>query len=395
MSPTPAPDGRPTALIFQKRLLRWSETFIAAQGGALTRYRPVFLGLQHSPGGAAYLEGHERILLEDHTRVLGLAKVALRSFGLVAPRWRRAIEASRPTIVHAHFGTSAPSVIPVAGRLGLPIVVTFHGVDISVEPENAAERRDRDRVFAVADRIIAVSGFIADRLRAAGCPEEKIVVHHIGIDTDRFAPTTRDDDPSALDASGEGELPPRILFVGRLVPKKGLIHLLRVMPRLQAQVPGLELVIAGDGLLRDEMVAESRRLGVNARFLGVQTPDQVRSLMRQCTLLCAPSIVGPDGDAEGLPMTTLEAQASGLPVVAFPSGGSAEGIVHDRTGLIAPSGDEERLGEYLLAILTDEEKRARFGEAARRHAVENFDLRRQTALLEEIYDEVRETWRVR
>jgi glycosyltransferase involved in cell wall biosynthesis len=378
MIETKAPTSRPTALIFQKRLLRWSETFIAAQGGALGRYRPVFIGYQHSSGGAAYLDGHHRILLADHTPVLGLGKFALKTFGRVAPSWRKALAEQNPTILHAHFGTTATVAIPIARALGIPLLVTYHGMDIAIEPRNAGQRAERARVFAAANRIIAVSEFIAERLRAAGCPPEKIVVHHIGIDTEHFSPgEARHSDT------------PRILFVGRLVAKKGLTHLLRAMPRVQESVEGVELIVAGDGPLRAELEAEARQLGVRCRFLGIQTPDQVRELMRQATLFCSPSVVAADGNAEGLPMTILEAQASALPVVAFPSGGSAEGIVHGETGLVAPPADEEMLGQYLTELLTDRDRLTQFAAAARNHAVQRFDLRRQTALLEEIYDEVR------
>lgn len=375
---SPATAERPTALIFQKRLLRWSETFIAAQGGALSRYRPVFTGLQHTPGGAAYLDGYERSLLAEHTPFLELGKLSLRLLGRVSPGWLKALRAHQPTILHAHFGTTAPTAIPIARALDIPLIVTYHGMDIAIKPRNSAQLRERTRVFTAADRILAVSEFIAEQLRAAGCPEEKITIHHIGIDTDRFTPGA----PSERAAA-------RILFVGRLVAKKGLIHLLRAMPRIQQAVDDVELIIAGDGPLRAESETEAARLGVRARFLGVQTPDQVRELMRQATLFCSPSVVAADGNAEGLPMTILEAQASGLPVVAFPSGGSAEGIVHGETGLVAPPADEDRLAEYTISLLTDSDRLATFSAAAREHVVTRFDLKRQTALLEEIYDEVR------
>lgn len=369
---------RPTALIFQKRLLRWSETFIAAQGGSLSRYRPVFIGFQESPGGAAYLDEYDQVLLSRHTRALELSKLGLKLFDRVPAHWLESVRAHDPKILHAHFGTTGVSAIPIARALGVPLVVTYHGMDIAMAPKNRGEVRDRARVFESADRILAVSEFIADRLREAGCPEEKITLHHIGIDTDHFSP-----DPATERAGAQ------ILFVGRLVGKKGLIHLLRAMPGIQEAIDGAELVIAGDGPLRAESEAEAERLGVRARFLGIQTPDQVRELMRKATIFASPSVVTKTGNAEGLPMTILEAQASGLPVVAFPSGGSAEGIVNGVTGLVVPPADEDALREGIISLLSDRERLGEFSEAARRHVVENFALKRQTALLEEIYDEVR------
>ncbi|MFW6078441.1 MAG: glycosyltransferase [Gemmatimonadota bacterium] len=376
--PTMPTDDRPAAIIFRKRLLPWSETFIAAQGGSLRRYRPVFVGFRELPAGAAYLDGQDRVVLEDHAFSRNISKALLKGFGWVTPRWRRALEARRPAVMHVHFGVNAPNAMPIARTLGIPIVVTYHGMDIAIERRGRRVRRERQRIFRRAQRIIAVSGFIAELLREAGCPETKLVVHHIGIDTDRFAPG-----PAAERADA------RILFVGRLVPKKGFIHLLRAMPRVLRAVPDAEIVVAGDGPLRTDLEGTARRLRVPCRFLGVQTPDRVRRLMRESTLLCAPSIVAGDGNAEGLPMTVVEAQASGLPVVAFPSGGLSEGVVDGETGLIAPPRDEAALAQRLVTLLEDRDRRARFSEAARAHAVRNFDLKRQTTKLEAIYDAAR------
>jgi len=369
--------GRPAVLIFRKELLPWSETFIAAQGGALQRYRPVFAGYRLTQAGADYLAGHERVLLEDHAFSAGLAKAAIKALRLTPPRWRRALAAHRPVLLHAHFGTNALDAIPIARALGVPLVVTYHGMDIATRPRNERDRRRRQRVFRAAHRVIAVSEFIAARLREAGCPEDRITVHHIGVDTRRFT-------PGDFAARARAQ----ILFVGRLVGKKGLTHLLRAMPRVQQAVPEAELVVVGDGPLRARHEAEAASLGARCRFVGVQTPDEVRAWMQRSAVLCAPSVVTPTGNAEGLPITILEAQAAGLPVIAFPSGGSADGIRDGETGWIVPPGDEAALAERLTELLTDDERRARFSAAARAHAVERFDLHRQTALLERIYDEV-------
>ena len=372
---------RPTVLIFRKRLLPWSETFIAAQGRALERYRPVFVGYRLMRPGAAYLGDARHVVLADHALVPSLSKAALKTLGRVTPAWRRALESCEPALLHTHFGLKPGPALAIARALGVPLVVTFHGMDITVERGSSRHRRDLDRLFRRASRILAVSRFIAEQLREADCPEEKLVVHYIGVDTDRFSPGQ----PSA-------RAPARILAVGRLVPKKGVVHLLRAMPRVRAVVPGAELLIVGDGPLRRELEGQSRDLGAGARFLGVRTPDEVLDLIRTSTVFCAPFVVAPSGDAEGLGLTQLEAQACGLPVVTSPSGGSVEALVHGETGLISPAGDADALADHLLALLTDPERAARFSRAAREHVLRSFDLRTQSRRLEEIYDEVVRGW---
>ena len=370
-------EPRPVVLIFRKRILPWSETFIGAQARALTRYRPVLAGYHRDPGGAAYVSGMPQLLLDEQSRFAPLEKLLLKKRGRVPRRWLRALAAERPTLLHAHFGSSTAPGRHLAHALGIPLVVTYHGMDITVRPRSAAGVAARRKALAAADLVIAVSEFIAGKVREAGCPPEKVVVHFIGVDTRFFTP-------------GSGpRSPTHVLFVGRLAAKKGVIHLLRAMRDVRAVVPGAELVIAGDGDLRRSLEREAMAAGVPARFLGVRSPAQVRELMRSAAVLAGPSIADERGNSEGLPMVFVEAQACGLPVVVSRSGGSAEGVVAGETGFVFEPGDEAALARHLITVLADPARRARMGEAARAHAAANFDLAGQTAKLETIYDQVR------
>lgn len=368
----------PAVLIFRKRLLPWSETFIAAQGLALQRYRPVFVGYQRLPSGQRLLEGADQVVLEDHALLPLVSKAAIKVLGLVTPRWQNALAARDPAVLHAHFGVNAPVSAALARALGIPFVVTYHGMDITVADRSRHQMRERRMVFARAARVIAVSHFIADRLRTAGCPEDQIVVHYIGVDTRRFA----FGEPQQREAA-------TILFVGRLVEKKGLIHLLRAMPAVQAAIPEARLLVCGDGSNRAVMEQQAERLRVHSTFLGVQSPEAVAELMRRATVMCAPFVVASNGDAEGLGLTLVEAQSCGMPVVAFPSGGSPEAIVDGQTGYLVPARDEQALAERLIILLAEPDRRARFGRAARAHVLEHFDLEQQTRQLEMIYDDAR------
>lgn len=370
---------RDTAVIFRKRILPWSETFIAAQSGAMTRYAPVLVGYSRDASGAAYLVGRPQLLLNEHSWFPALEKFLLKSAGRAPSRWLRAIADTKPTVLHAHFGSSALPASRIAKALRIPLVVTYHGMDITVRAKTEAEAERRRRAFAVADRVIAVSQFIADALIAAGCPESKITLHYIGVDTTRFTPAT------------EPRSATEVLFVGRLVEKKGVIHLVRAMAEVRRTVPAAELVIAGDGPLREPLAREAAQLGVPMKFLGVQTPEQVQQLMRRAAVLAGPSIADGRGNAEGLPITFLEAQSSGLPLVVSTSGGTGEGVVHGETGFLFAPGDEAALAEHLRALLGDAALRERMSRAARAHMEAHFDLAAQTAKLERVYDEVRAT----
>ena len=368
---------RPTAIVFRNRILPWSETFIAAQSGAMARYAPVLVGYSRDPSGAAYLVGRPQLLLSEHSWFPALDRFLLKSAGRAPGRWLRAIAATRPTVLHAHFGSSALPASRIARALQVPLVVTYHGMDITVRARTEAEAQRRRAAFAAADRVIAVSRFIKEALLAAGCPEAKITLHYIGVDTTRFAP------------AAEPRSATEVLFVGRLVEKKGVIHLVRAMAEVRRAVPGATLLVAGDGPLREGLAQEAAQRGVPAQWLGVQTPAQVQALMRRAAVLAGPSIADHRGNAEGLPITFLEAQASGLPLVVSTSGGTGEGVIHGTTGYLFTPGDEAALAGHLTVLLQDAGRRERMSAAARAHMVAEFDLARQTAKLETLYDEVR------
>lgn len=368
---------RPAVLVFRKRILPWSETFIAAQAGAMTRYAPVLAGYHREPSGEALVGDMPRLLLDAHSPVPPLAKFMLKQFGRLPTRWLRAIRAYRPVLVHAHFGSSVVPGRLIARALDVPLVVTYHGMDITVRAGSGAELARRREAFAAATTVIAVSEYIARRVREAGCPPEKVVVHYIGVDTAYFSPGT------------EQRSDTRVLFVGRLVAKKGVVHLVRAMREVQRAVPEAELVIAGDGDLRAGLEQAAREAGIRATCLGVQTPEQVRALMRGAAVVAGPSIVDARGNDEGLGLVFIEAQACGTPVVVSTSGGAGEGVVDGETGLLFAPGDEAALAQHLITLLGDKGTRERMGAAARAHVEERFDLRKQTSELEHIFDAAR------
>lgn len=371
-----APSARPGAIIFRKRLLPWSETFVAEQGGALSRYQPVFAGYARDASGVAMLGANPVVVVREHALVGVLGEWAFKKLGYVPQPWRRALRGYAPRIVHAHFGTAALPASALARALGLPLIVTYHGVDITVAARSERQRRARHAGFAAADAVIAVSQFIAQALRENGCPDEKIRVHSIGIDTEHFAPSDAPRDPAT------------VLFVGRLVEKKGAIHLVRAMAAVRRAVHDARLIIVGEGSERPRLEAESASLGVPVEFRGVQPPSAVRALMQRATVLCGPSVVERSGNTEGLGMVFVEAQACGCPVVVSDAGGARESLRHGESGTLVPPADPDALAAALIPILRDRDLAARMGAAARAHVLERFDLRRQTALLEALYDEI-------
>jgi glycosyltransferase involved in cell wall biosynthesis len=379
LTPEPPRGGR-CAVVFCDQLLEPSQTFVLAQGEALRRFTPLYAGSRAVPG----LEVPPgRTVVLNRGGIGGYAREALFKEAGMAPGFVRTLKRARPELMHAHFGTGAVIALPLARRLRIPLVVSLHGYDATVTDEHArsSPRRSLRRYAAQrqalareATLFVAVSEFIRDCAVERGFPADRIVVHYIGIDLSAFQPPP----PSA-------ERGPVVLFVGRLVEKKGCELLIRAMAQVAERHPGAELVVIGDGVLRARLEAQAAASGVRHRFLGAQPASVVREWMGRSRVFCVPSLEAASGDREGFGLVFLEAQAMGLPVVSFASGGVPEAVAHGRTGLLARERDWAALGTHIVELLDSPELWLRMSAAGIARAKE-FDLARQTALLEDHYE---------
>jgi len=368
-----ARSGPTVVAVYRTLLLPRSETFIRREALALERYAPVFAGDERVAGGLELPAG---------SVILGSSSALLRRVpGYQARVLARACRARDVALVHGHFGTDSLLALDLAKRLGVPLVVTYHGFDASLSDQamaagyHARYLRRRAELFERAGALIAVSSFIAGEVVRQGAPEAKLRVHHVGT---TLGPPRDDEVPAPL-----------IMFVGRHIEKKGLADLLRAMRQVQAAVPAARLLVVGDGPLRDELEAEARQLGVDARFAGWLEPDEIAQRFREARVLCVPSRRAANGDAEGLPTVIPEAGSQGLPVVGTRHSGIPEALgAGEAGGLLVEEGDVDGIARALISVLTDDDLWRALSAGARENVARRFDLRGQVAELERIYDEV-------
>ncbi|MGD8348954.1 MAG: glycosyltransferase [Gammaproteobacteria bacterium] len=367
----------PTVAIFRKRLLSYTETFIADQGLFLPNYRPLFCGYHADPSGLQLLGDATRILLEEYETIPRLAKTRLRLGLGGAGTWINAIGEQSPSLIHAHFFNDGIDALKLGQRLALPVITTVHGHDITKHENTADAIKSASRLFDRVDRIIAVSDFIAGQALALGCPEQKLVQHYIGIDLEKFS------QPKLESAT------PSLLFVGRLVEKKGCTYLLQAMEQLKSRHPDLHLTVIGEGELKSALREEASRRQLNVEFAGSAGAGEIRDRLARCWIFVAPSIVAASGDSEGLGMVFLEAQALQTPVVSFRSGGIVEAVEEGKTALLSDEKDAAGLARDISALLEDSGLRRSMGLEGRKRVERYFDVRKQCAELESIYAAVR------
>jgi glycosyltransferase involved in cell wall biosynthesis len=349
------------------------------------------------------------------------------TLGFFAPEaLLRMLAMERPDVVHIHHMRNLLSfqAVQVARRLGIPTVMTVHGLlhdgDLVVDRERPLEAplrlnnllltprqllgrlargahpRRAVRNYLIhapllqVDRLIALSQHEAGLLARLGVEKRRIVVIPNAVDLEPF-----------VQAAGGGELQsvsrllptqdagfsmpakrPMVLFIGQLVPRKGYDLLARAIPAVLAAVPEARFVLVSHNR-RDE--AELQRLLAEGdvtewvELLGRVSEVEKLRLLQTAAVVAAPSRY------EGFGIPLIEALAAGAPVVTTDAPAGNEVITHERTGLLTPYGDVAALAEAIVRLLTDPALAQRLAEAGRREVLARYGTATIAAALEQEY----------
>jgi len=274
---------------------------------------------------------------------------------------------SRPRILHTHLVHA-----DVYGQL----TGALTGVPVRVSTKHGFNEFRENRGFALGDRAIAslahthiaISRGLAHYLEEVeGFDAGSFEIVHYGIEPDGSPQPYK---------GGE----PRLLCVGRLIPIKGHIVLLRAFAEARGRLPSLTLDVAGRGPLEPALRALAKELGVDdaIRFLGHVAP--IQRAVESSAVVVVPSM------GEGFGMVALEAMERARPVIAAEIGGLGELVEDGVTGRLVPPGESEPLAQAIIELAGDLETAAAMGEAGRRRALEHFLQTRCTERTELLYE---------
>lgn len=308
--------------------------------------------------------------LLDNTRYITLPPDSMRAD---PKRWTKQFlranglaPLDKAAAVQIHFGPNFNKLAPLfAAYPELFVLVSFYGYDGSATFKIKGSDVYTD-LFARANIITTPTQYMKNTLVQYGCPTEKIVVHHSGKDTITFAPAPRQ----------EVVRPVRVLSAARFVEKKGLEYSLAAFAKAQAGRLDAQYRIIGYGPLESELKALVRSLGLADRvvFLGRLTNDAMRQEMATADFFVLTSITASNGDQEGLPVSLIEAQALGLPVVSSRHAGIPELVAHGETGFLAEERNVEEIAGYLRVLIKNPDIRRAFSDNARERVLREFDL---------------------
>lgn len=309
---------------------------------------------------------------------------------LSVKRISRLLEDKKIDIVHGQSPSSFGYAI--LRKRKIPYVVTIHSTPLGeissfldlpfsqIRPFVARQAMITQPTYAVlnyieykrADKLIAVSKSVAlETVRLFRIDDDKIVVIHNGVN------------PPNLQIVKEGQ-DQIILFVGRLVWRKGVQHLLHAMPLVLKEKPDVKLFVVGEGWYKKSLEKEAIRLKLqrSVRFFGHVSPDVLFSLYSKARVFVLPSIY------EGLSITVLEAMSMGKPVVVTSVGGSPEFIKNGENGFLVGPGNYLQLAKAILEILNDSRMAKRMGRMARSTILRKFTWKEVCRRTIKLYEEV-------
>ncbi len=380
----PEISDRPTLLVLASTYPRWADDpepgFVHALAQRLVSRFRVVVVCPHAPGAARHerLDGVEVVryryapcalqtLVQGGGIVANLRRapwkfVLLPGF-IIGQLWTawRLVRRERVTLIHAHWLIPQGLVAALVSQLcGVPYVATAHGADVH------ALRTPRLRRYVArhAAMLTVVSTALEAQLRAEDLGNTRMAVLPMGVDcAQRFT-------PAAQGARSAQEL----LFVGRLVEKKGLDHLLCALPTVRAQYPALRLHVIGVGPMEAALRAQTARLGLSDAvvFHGALPQAALPQWYRRAALFVAPFVRAASGDEDGLGLVLIEAIACECPVLVGDVPAVADVLGPDRGVWVVDPRQTAHFAERILARLADPKTEAERARALRARIAARF-----------------------
>jgi glycosyltransferase involved in cell wall biosynthesis len=281
-------------------------------------------------------------------------------------------------LIHAHFAANPASwALKISQLFDIPFVFTAHAYDIYINPDVESLKEK----FEIAKKVITISNYNKKYLLNLLGQEfdEKIEVIRCGIDLNKFKHIQRT--PKDII---------KILFVGRFVEKKGASYAIETIDRLLKESHNIELRMIGDGPLMNEAKNLMNDLSLNEKIvlLGPQPHSIVLKEMEEADIFFLPSITADNGDREGIPVSIMEAQATGLPVVSTVHSGIPELVIDSKTGFLVPENDTAAMAEKLKELITNYKLRINMGELGRSQIESIYDREKEIDQLDKLFRSV-------
>jgi colanic acid/amylovoran biosynthesis glycosyltransferase len=293
-------------------------------------------------------------------------------------------------LIHSHFAYVGWRYMDLAKKLKIPHIVSFYGLDYESVPfANGKWKKRYERLFEQADLFLCEGNYGAKALQMQGCPSSKIEVQKLGVDVDSIPFFKREKEPEEL----------RLLQIATFRAKKGHIFTINAFVEALKSCPNMTLTFVGNDAygLKAKIQAVAQRHDAQDKITFVDWIDfaNLHTFMAGYHIFIHPSCYTATRDCEGgAPVVLLDAQATGMPVIATTHCDIPDEVIHAQTGILTPEKDVEGLVNSIRYFYhLDSSTYHTFCANARQHVGRNYDCKHNAAQLKKIYATCVEEWR--
>jgi colanic acid/amylovoran biosynthesis glycosyltransferase len=295
----------------------------------------------------------------------------------------RQLRRERPDVMHAHFAPAACYYSALAQKLDIPLVASFYGYDFeSLSFRKPAYLEKYRELFGIASAVTTTGELTAKIPLEQGCPLEKIKPVHLGIHPDEFPFSPRNKEPNRL----------QMVQIATITGKKGYMDTLQSLKMALGDCPDIHLTIAGEQ--QDSDLARRMRAFIqmhdlerHVTWLDFLPHSSLPGFLSRFDVFIHPSHYSASRDCEGAPVSIVEAQATGLPVISTVHSDIPRQVLHNITGLLAAERDTATLADHIRRFyFMENTEYQQFSQNARRHIEQNFDVKNSAQKLRSLYE---------
>lgn len=378
-------------LIFVSRWLGTSETFIANQlRGVFDEFAPLIVARNNDNSELKEKFIVPVIYLESPSKYEFLKGVVSRKLNISNNSYAPDKQSEKELLdickkwdiqlIHAHYGFNGLYMLPIAQKLEIPLITTFHGNDISLYLNKKSYVKSLKSLFNYPNSYqIGVSDLFKKRLIKLGSKEERTLKHYIGVNLSDFYFNLRTDKKNK---------PIKFLQISNFVNKKGHEFTIKAFNIFSQNHNNVSLILGGDGPNLNKSKKLVERLNIKNRviFLGRVNPLNVQKYMQDCDIFIHNSVTGKDGSQEGIPTVIMEAMASGMPILSTRHSGIPELVKDGINGYLS---EERNINDYVQSMnKIIESNLEKMSKASYKIVKEQFNLTEQNKLLYDIYKNI-------
>ena len=285
-------------------------------------------------------------------------------------------------VCHAHFGHLGVHWSPVTRRLGLPLVVSFYGFDVEMLPRTRPHFRAKyQKLFDEADLFLCEGRHGIEALKKLGCPPEKLVIQHFGVDVNHVVAQHRHKKVNQL----------RLVQVASFTEKKGHQYTLEAFRLALADCPNIHLTLIGSATQPNVLrwvyeFVEKHQLQANVVVKMAMPFGELYDTLGQFDVLIQPSHAAQNGDSEGGPVILLDAQATGLPVISSTHANIPDIAPHEHSSILAAERDASGIANAIRRFYQMQDvEYQQFSSQARKHIEAEYNLETTCSQLEKRY----------